>query len=397
MKMKILFISVHGDPLAKLGSSQAGGQNNYVKQLTSALSENGHQIDVATHWSNKRSKEFSYYGQNIRVIRIAAGKKGFVKKDLMRDLLGDFFHELEQKTDLASYDLIHSNYWLSGQVGLMIREKYSKPLVHTSHSLGYVKAGVTGIKDERRQKAEKQILETADRIIATTLDEKNKILKITSGNCDVSIVSIGVSQDFFNIVDRINPQPAKFMFTGRLNKAKGIFVLLEAFAEFLSAGHKDTSLVIAGGGAEDFDERGCCVPRSSEIRDALSEIRDNVIFIGSKSQPELAKLYSECTALIVPSHYESFGMVASEAQAAGLPVIASRVGGLKNVVLDGQTGLLFKNKKASDLVYCMKRLAEDRELNDRLGKNAARYAAETFNWHQISLMMGNVYDQLSGK
>ena len=392
--MRILFISVHGDPLAKLGSSQAGGQNNYVRSLTVALESNGHQIDVASHWSNKRNKEFGYYGNNIRVIRIAAGNKGFVKKDLMRDLLTDFFHELEQKTDLASYDLIHTNYWLSGQVGLLIKEKYQKPLVHTSHSLGYVKANVTGVKDERRQQAEKQILETADRVIATTRDEKKKILKITSGKSNVKVVSIGVSKEFFNIQNRINPQQTRFMFTGRLNKAKGIFVLMEAFAEYLASGDKNAELVIAGGGAEDFDERGCCVPRSAEIREALHEIRDNISFIGSKSQPELAKLYSECTALIVPPHYESFGMVASEAQAAGLPVIASRVGGLKNVVLDGETGLLFRYKMASDLVYCMKRLADNRDLNDKLGKNAAKHAAENFDWNQISLILGKVYEQI---
>ncbi|NLW11312.1 MAG: glycosyltransferase family 1 protein, partial [Clostridiaceae bacterium] len=186
--MKILFISVHGDPLAKLGSSQAGGQNNYVRQITTALENRGHQIDVATHRNNKKNKATSFYGQNIRVLRIAAGQHKYVKKDLMFDLLPDFFAELEQRTDLASYDLVHTNYWLSGTVGLMIKEKYNKPLIHTSHSLGHVKARVTGVRDENRLKSENIILRTTDRVIATTNDEKNKIIKITHDNSQVSVV-----------------------------------------------------------------------------------------------------------------------------------------------------------------------------------------------------------------
>ncbi len=392
--MKILFISVHGDPLAKLGSAQAGGQNNYVRQITVALERLGHQIDVATHWNNKKNKVTSFYGQNIKVLRIAAGQRKYVKKDMMFELLPDFFSELEQKTDLSSYDLIHTNYWLSGTVGLMIKEKYHKPLVHTSHSLGHVKARVTGIRDENRLKMENTILRTADRVIATTNDEKTKIGKITHENSYVDIVSIGVNDAFVDSGERIMPEQTSFMFTGRLNQAKGIYVLFEAFARYLEMGDSSARLTIAGGGPEDFDERGCCVPRSSRLRAALEPIRDNVDIIGPKSQQELAGLYKDKTALIVPSYYESFGMVASEAHAAGLPVIASRVGGLKDVVADNETGLLFRNKNFVELAQCMNKLASDRDLNLRMGEAAVKRAYEVFNWGPISKQLESIYESV---
>lgn len=390
--MKILFISVHGDPLAKLGSSQAGGQNNYVRQVTTALEKRGHQIDVATHWNNKKNKDTAFYGQNIRVIRIAAGQKKYVKKDLMTDLLPDFFRELEQRTDLSSYDIIHTNYWLSGSVGLMIKEKYNKPLIHTSHSLGHVKARVTGVRDQERLKTENIILRTADRIIATTNDEKNKIMKITHDNSNVSVVSIGVNDAFVDSGERILPQETSFMFTGRLNKAKGIFVLFEAFAKYLKTGDTNAKLIVAGGGPEDFDERGCCIPRSAKLKTALEPIRNNVDVIGPKSQKDLAILYKDKTALIVPSFYESFGMVASEAHAAGLPVIAARVGGLKDVVADNETGFLFSGKNTSELAECMHKLASDRDLNLKMGEAAIKRAYEVFNWVPISKQLENIYE-----
>ncbi|NLW11204.1 MAG: glycosyltransferase family 1 protein, partial [Clostridiaceae bacterium] len=152
-------------------------------------------------------------------------------------------------------------------------------------------------------------------------------------------------------------------------------------------------LTIAGGGPEDFDERGCCVPRSARLRAALEPIRDNVEIIGPKSQQALSKLYKDKTALIVPSFYESFGMVASEAHAAGLPVIAARVGGLKDVVVDNVTGLLFRNKNAAELADCMYKLASDRELNERMGQAAIRRAYEVFNWVPISEQLEKIYEQ----
>jgi glycosyltransferase involved in cell wall biosynthesis len=392
--MKILFISVHGDPLARLGSAQAGGQNNYVKQITEALEQLGHQVDVATHWNNKKNRHVGHTGSNINVYRIAAGEHRFVKKDLLYDLLPRFFTELEESIDLKSYDVIHTNYWLSGLVGLMIRDKYRKPLVHTSHSLGAVKAKVTGEKNAVRLATEYKILQTADRVIATTNDEKKKILKMTAGNSKVSVVSIGVNEAFLLKGERRMPEQTRFMFTGRLNQAKGIFVLLEAWANYLEKGDKEARLIIAGGGPEDFNEQGCCVPRSAKLRLALDPVKDNVDVIGPKSQMELAELYRGCTALIVPSFYESFGMVASEGQASGLPVIASRVGGLKDVVSDHETGLLFKNKNAAALADCMHKLATDRELNLKMGQAAVQRALNVFNWQQISIELEKIYGQL---
>ncbi len=394
--MKILLISVHGDPLERLGSVQAGGQNNYVKQVAQALENQGHQVDVATHWNNKRSKGSQTFGKNITVMRIAAGQRKFVRKDELVHLLPAFFEELEQRTDLASYDVIHTNYWLSGLVGLMIKGKYNRPLVHTSHSLGHVKAKETGSVAEGRLEAEKRILTEADRVIATTNDEKKKIDKWTDRKSSVRVVSIGVHEVFFNEEPRELPSQPRFMFVGRMTKAKGIFVLLSAFADYLAQVNPDASLVIAGGGKDDFIEGRNFEPKREEIRALISGIESRVNFVGPKSQAELAMMFKTCTAVIVPSFYESFGMVASEAQAAGVPVIASAVGGLKDVVVHGETGLLFRNKRVVELRACMRRVSEDPALNLHMGEQARRHAEQTFNWQSISALMEKIYADIQG-
>ena len=394
--MKILFISVHGDPLAKLGSAQAGGQNNYVRQITLALEKRGHQIDVASHQSNKRSWPQQIYGQQIRAIRLSAGHPGFVRKGKLYEYLPDFFTELSQRVNLASYDVIHSNYWLSGLVGLMIREQFAKPLIHTSHSLGHVKARMTGVVESVRLLSEKRILQEADWVIATTNDEKNKIMRLTGQQSNVAIISIGVSQIFFAGGPRVLPEQTRFIFTGRLNQAKGIVVLLKAFRQYLDCCDAQARLVIAGGGKEDFSQDRSFEPRSALIRSLLTDIREQIDFLGPTTQEELSVLYRTGTALIVPSHYESFGMVASEAQAAGLPVIASRVGGLKDVVRDGESGLLFRNKSADDLLDCMKRISIDRTYNQWLGEQAVRHAQAHFDWDQIAADLEAIYEQAIG-
>ena len=390
--MKILFISVHGDPLERLGSSQAGGQNNYVRQLTIALEKRNHEIDVATHWNNKKVKETQIYGRNIKVIRIAAGHRSFVKKEHLIDLLPAFFKELHQHTNLSEYDVIHTNYYLSGQIGLMIKDKIGKPMFHTSHSLGHIKARAMGIVDDKRLEVERQILRAADCIIATTQDEKNKIKKFTGSNSNVEVVPIGVGDSFFDGETRTLPDTPRFMFAGRLTQAKGIFVLFQAFAEYIKRFNPNAELIIAGGGRNDFIDGSDCVPKSSALRTSVAGIESSIRFVGPKKQAELAALFKQSTAVIVPSFYESFGMVAAEATATGVPVIASKVGGLKNVVFDGKTGLLFKNKSIPDLLSCMRKLAEDRELNSQLGEQAKQYAAKIFNWESISEHMEALYE-----
>jgi glycosyltransferase involved in cell wall biosynthesis len=139
MTKNILLISDHGDPLAELGGEQAGGQNNYVLQLSLALEKIGHTVDVVTHWSNPSSPQYESFSENCRVIRISAGRKRYLSKNAMYELLPAFYEEMTSLLAIGSYDLIHTHYWLSGLLGERLQREYQVPFVHTSHSLAKAK------------------------------------------------------------------------------------------------------------------------------------------------------------------------------------------------------------------------------------------------------------------
>ena len=393
MCKKVLFISDHGDPLAKLGGKQSGGQNNYVRQLAEALAKRGLCVDVATHWNDPDSPQIERFGDGCRVIRITAGRKAFVPKSDMLNLLPAFYKEMKTTLDLGGYDVVHTHYWLSGLLGLMIRNDYGTRIVHTSHSLGIAKAKATGTVEEERLRAEKEILGRVDRVIATTPTEKDIILDFAGMRSSVSVVSIGVDRSFeraFTAADK--GESPLFVYAGRFEQTKGILTLLRAFRIFLRHG-KDARLILAGGAEEDIDPKSG-LPLKARLRSAVAGMEDRVIFLGPLSQVELADLFCRATAVIVPSYYESFGMVAAEAQACGTPVIASEVGGLQDVVQDGRTGLLVSAKNPAELSRGLRRIAGDPKFAERLGRQALKRARKVFNWPAIAADIHEIYEVL---
>lgn len=402
MSKKVLFVSDHGDPLAELGGKQAGGQNNYVKQLALALENNGWQVDVATHWCDISAPRIERFGKKCRVIRIVAGEKGFVPKDKMFGMLSAFYKELETTVDLSSYDVVHTHYYLSGLIGIKIREEYAIPFVHTSHSLGWAKTEATGIRDERREQAETNILQTADYILATTKSEKTLIQECVENPAPIQVIPIGVDAAFHTHNNRkqlrkkFGHGEPLFVFAGRLEETKGIFTLLKAFQTLLkrSDGEFRPSLLLAGGEPDSIDpETG--LPHDEKLRTAVKGIEGHVKFLGPQTQEQLAQLFNSATATLVPSYYESFGMVAAEAQACGSPVIASNVGGLKNVVRDGVTGLLTEAGNAHDLAVAMEILAVNSILTERMSRRAEEIANQEFQWPSISKQVNSLYEVIA--
>lgn len=399
MIKKVLFVSDHGDPLAKLGGKQAGGQNNYVKQLALALEDRGVQVDVVTHWCDDSAPLIENFGKTCRVIRIEAGYKGFVSKNEMHTMLSAFYEEMKEALPLDTYDIVHTHYWLSGLIGVRLKEEFKLPLIHTSHSLGWAKEEATGIEDETRTQAETAILQKADQVLATTNSEKHLIKKQVDSPSPINVIPIGVDEAFrvrgsrTHIRKKLGYSSPLFVFAGRLEETKGIFTLLNAF-KLLAEKTAETSrprLVLAGGEPDAIDPV-TNLPKNHKIRKALIGIEDHVEFLGPKSQEELALLFNSATATIVPSFYESFGMVAAEAQACGSPVIASNVGGLKNVVQDGVTGLLVETKNAVDLAVAMEVISVNSLLAQRLSRQAVEVAKKDFHWPSISARVLKMYE-----
>lgn len=395
MRKRILFISDHGDPLQKLGGKQAGGQNNYVRQLALALSDMNYAVDVVTHWADPTAKRVEYFGQVNRVIRIDAGHKGFVSKNDMYGMLPRFHDEIVAALNMDSYDAIHSHYWLSGLLGLKIAEEYNLPLIHTSHSLGIAKANATGKRDERRLAAERHILRKADQIIATTRSEKELIEHFAKGHAPVHVISIGVDKVFKPLASKTtnNIQDPLFVYAGRLEETKGIHTLLNAFKILKEKNpQSNAKLILAGGDPSQVDlENG--LPTVPELKNAVRSIEEDVRFIGPQPPEVLANLFNHALATVVPSYYESFGMVAAEAQSCGSPVIASKVGGLANIVVDGETGLLTMPRDPEDLALAMEALLDNQILSRKMGRNAAIHAEKHFRWKSITEQVAALYEE----
>ncbi|WOV83742.1 glycosyltransferase [Sporosarcina jeotgali] len=395
MEKKICFISDHGDPLAPLGSSQAGGQNNYVKQLALALEARGHSVDVFTHWSNAEAPQVEGFGNKCRVLRVQAGQKGFVEKNKLYHLLPAFYREMKLLQDFSQYDILHTHYWLSGLLGLQLTKDFDLPWVHTSHSLAAAKQMATGVKEPRRLKAEQMILSNADKVIATSLTEKALIQASVKLPSSIRVIPIGVDSLFTPAANPV-PQPLTITFAGRLEKTKGIYTLLKAFKLLCNSELLKTPirLQIIGGDSDQVDPiRNQAL--SAELRNAVKGIEEHVDFLGSLHQEELAAHFRNSLAVIVPSYYESFGMVAAEAQACGSPVIASKVGGLGDIVIHKRTGLQVDPKNIKDLASAIGFLAKRPDIAEQLGKQAASFAKKNFNWKVIAKKVDTLYEGVS--
>ncbi|MEK5067549.1 glycosyltransferase [Sporosarcina sp. FSL K6-1508] len=394
MHKKILFISDHGDPLAPLGSEQAGGQNNYVKQLALALERKGNRVDVVTHWANPSDPQIETFSNFCRVIRIGAGSKTYIPKNKMLAILPDFYEEMGQTIKIASYDLVHTHYWLSGLLGTFVKKDYRLPWIHTNHSLGVAKESATGIAEPTRLTAEKLILSSTDSIVATTENEKSLIRSFVYNPSPITVIPIGTAnqfQPFFNEAETATHP--YFAFAGRLEKTKGIYTLVNAFRRLVEKQDipASTKLIIAGGDSENVNVFNK-LPKKTKLKTAIIGLESRIDFIGSQSQQQLASLFNNAVATIVPSYYESFGMVAAEAQACGSPVIASKVGGLKDVVKNRITGLHIEKGNEKSLAYAMKTLLSNPTLANELGKKAATFANLEFKWPVLAKRMDTLYE-----
>jgi len=410
--MRVLLISDHADPLVEIGSKEAGGQNIYVFYLAKFLCKLGLSVDVYTRWDRKNKKEIINFNNNLRVIRVKAGPKKYIPKDNFLKLVDEFAENVLKRIskEKIQYDLIHTNYWYSGIIGLKIAQVIKKPLVHVYHSIGKIrfetlkKFKPQGSDNEffkRRMLAEKEIAWKADKVIATSPVEK-RIIKNLFGIDEEKIINItiGVDTKIFKSIEKkkarrllkFDSEKKVILYVGRIEWRKGIGTLLYALKEVVKK-YPDSKLYIIGGGksksTKKLEEAEC--KRLKNIADELG-IRDKVSFLGAKRQKYLYKYYSASDVCVVPSYYEPFGIVPLEAMACGTPVVASKTGGLQFSVLDGKTGHLAKTRSYQDL-------AEKIIMTLSKGKafyksNCLKRINEKFRWEKIAEQYQKYFNQL---
>jgi D-inositol-3-phosphate glycosyltransferase len=409
---RVAMLSVHTCPLATLGGKKTGGMNVYVRDFSRELAQLGIQVDVFTRSEDDCQPTVKHdLGPGARVIHIPAGPERPIPIAEIADYLDEFVSGVAAFADSEklTYDLIHSHYWLSGLVAGRLREVWGPmPVVQMFHTLGHMKNRIAQSEAERAPRSridgECRVMDIADRIIAATPAEYAQLHWLYGADMDkVAIIPPGVDLERFSPMSKemarniigVPEGHKNILFAGRVEPLKGIDTLLKAMA--LMQKHcpvlaEKLCVCIIGGDpwAETPDAE---MARLQEMRLELG-VENLVSFEGAKDQDDLPNYYAAAEMVVMPSHYESFGMVALEAMAMGTPVIASEVGGLAFLVQDGENGFLVPSRDPEALAERIYTLLNDSNCRKVLGRNAQEHAQQ-YAWPEIVKRMVGVYEQLN--
>jgi D-inositol-3-phosphate glycosyltransferase len=404
-------LSYHTCPLATLGGKDTGGMNVYVRDLTRQLGQMGIHVDVFTRSQDEHVPHVLHdLGYGNRVVHVPAGPEVPLPKGELAGYIPDFARGIAQFAAEKGihYDLIHSHYWMSGVAAEQLSTEWGgTPIVQMFHTLGEMKNRVAQTPEERegayRLDGERQVIARADRIIVATMAEQAQLqwlykadpvrMRVIPPGVDVSHfypIPVDEAKQFVGLA----PDDRMLLFVGRIEPLKGLDTLIRAVACLNLSGLKEpVRLAIIGGEPEaNPGEMSAEMARVQQLCDELC-VGKLVAFLGKRSQDTLPYYYSSAEVLVMPSHYESFGMVALEAMACGTPVVASQVGGLAYLVRNGETGYTVPDGDSDALCKCLTGLLGDTQLRRTLGRQAADYA-QNYAWEKIAAQVFEVYEEL---
>jgi D-inositol-3-phosphate glycosyltransferase len=408
--LRIAMISYHTCPLATLGGKDTGGMNVYVRDLTRQLGQMGIHVDVFTRSQDDHVPHVLHeLGYGNRVVHVPAGPEIPVAKQELADYIPEFVEGVKQfaaEKDIR-YDIIHSHYWMSGIAAESLSEAWGgTPILHMFHTLGEMKNRVARSEAERegqyRINGEKQVLRRADRVVVATLAELTQLRFLYKAN-DRKLVVIPPGVDvchFYPIpADEakmyvgLKPEDRMVLFVGRIEPLKGVDTLIQAMSCLQWKEERPVHLAIIGGDpAASPEEMSAEMARLQKLCDDLA-VGQTVVFLGKRDQDKLPYYYSAAELVVMPSHYESFGMVALEAMACGTPVIASEVGGLAYLVRDGETGFTIPDQEPETLCEKISWLLNDHHLHETMSRRAVEYAQD-YAWEKIAKQIVDVYKSL---
>ena len=387
--------------------------NVYVRDLARHLGQIGVHVDVFTRSQDEHVPHVLHdLGYGNRVVHVPAGPEIPLPKQELLRFLPDFVRGIQDFSASKSqkYDLIHSHYWMSGIAARTLKEEWNLPVVHMFHTLGMMKQRVAKTmgdqeESEYRLAGEREVLQVADKIVAATPAELAQLQWLYQADPKkIVIIPPGVDLSRFYPIPTdeakefigVPPRHRILLFVGRIEPLKGLDTLLEAIANMRREGlidqHSIYLSVIGGDPEVDPQDMNVEMARVQELS-AEFGLDDMVTFLGQGSQDTLPYYYSAAEAVIVPSHYESFGMVALEAMACGTPVVASQVGGLAFLVQDKSTGYTVPTSDPKALADRLIAIINDSDLRQQMGKQASEFA-RAYDWRLISARVVNLYDEL---
>lgn len=396
---RIALLTVHTCPLLQPGSGWAGGMNVYVDELARALAREGVRVDIFTRRHSKEVPATVTVDKGVVLHHIDAGPPREMDPEKTHRFMGLFTDQvIDQMKFIPDISLIHSHYWLSGWAGLRIRSATGLPQVHSFHTLGRVKDlnAAPGSSRARpsRLATEEEVIAGVDKIIASTESEKADLIEhYGAAAAKICVAAPGVDHDVFTPGLRETarmrigwPDVPTVLFVGRIQSLKGPDVALEAFTRVagMVAGSR---LVMVGapsgpGGRRDF----AALQKLVKERDLV----DMVTFAEPVPHSQMADVYRAADVVLVPSRSESFGLVAAEAQASGVPVIAANTGGLAHVVPEGSGGITVDGWDPDDWAAAITRILGDAQLRKALSTSGPLHA-ESFSWERAVERIIEIY------
>jgi D-inositol-3-phosphate glycosyltransferase len=394
INLRIAMLSVHSCPVGNLGARDTGGMSVYIHELSRELGKQGHSVDIYTRIHDPADPQVINLGERSRLIHLQAGRDNDMHKLALYYYLPEFTCNLEnfRKDNGLEYDIVFSHYWLSAWVGTYLKQWWQVPHVVMFHTLGLIKnsVGIDEDEPELRIVSERESVISSQRIIAATQAEKEAIVKYYGASPDnTGVVPCGVNIEHFRPLDKAEAKQHLglfnekiLLFVGRIDPMKGVEQLVKSVA--CLNGFDNLKLVVIGG---DEDSQG----EINRLKNLAHEmgIADKIDFRGMIKHAELPLYYNAADVCIVPSYYESFGLVALESLACGTPVVATDVGDLRNIIRNGETGYITTSNNPQELAVKIADVLSGPVFSDK-PLSRIRDSVTGYSW-------GNIAEKVTGE
>lgn len=397
--LKIAMISVHSSPTGKVGTRATGGMSIYLVEVARRLAAMGHAVDIFTRIQQTGHPQKVGLFPSVRLIHLEAGPSCPLEQQVLHRHLPEFFEKLDRfkERENAAYDLLHSHYWLSGQIGRWASRRWNIPHVFNYHTLGALKNRIAGLEKEPevRITLEKELALESDLILAGTARERHHIIDCYGAMRQrVRVVPCGVDLKLFRpsqkprsvSCSRLLHRERVILYVGRFDPIKGVDRLLASLARLRQ--EIPLRLILVGGGED----------HSSDVRTLRSlcsdlSLTDCVTFAGSKSHDDLPHFYRAADALVLPSYYESFGLVVLEALACGTPVVATHVGVVDDIVRNGVNGWVTEDNTPEKLAEGIRNTLQ-MHTSHGAGAASVRATVEDYDWTLVASAVDKEYRSL---
>jgi D-inositol-3-phosphate glycosyltransferase len=385
--LKIAMLSIHSDPIGELGSKDTGGMSVYIRELARELGRREHHIDIYTRLQGDEKQSVTDLYNNVRLIHLGIPNGGSLSKLALYPYLSKYFRTLEdfRTAENLSYDIIHSHYWLSGRLGNWAQSFWNRPHVATFHTLGEVKnrTGAGEHEPGYRLAAEKEIVHTCHRVLAPTERERDSLISLYGAPAEkIGVVPCGVNLALFcpesKTLSRkkldLYPADTILLYVGRFDPLKGLNTLLEAMTYLKD--HPRIRLIIVGGDGDKSPEYRILKKKSEGLG-----VSDKVMFVGRIDQHNLPPYYSAADVLVLPSRYESFGMVGLEALACGRPVVSTPVGAVDSLIRKTQAGCIVSDDSSRSLAEGIQSIISSRSIP---APDVIRQSILEYSWSNVA-------------